>query len=90
MMNLWYKAKEKRDRKTIVRTSDSNDGLMAGFTRKKDSAVVNVRKRTKPGKKPAEETKPVAKVDTGKLTNAPQEPVGDILSIKKVTKDLRI
>ena len=84
---LVQEPKEKRDRKTIVRTSDSNDGLMAGFTRKKDSAVVNVRKRTKPERtKPAEETKPVAKVDTGKLTNAPQEPVGDILSIKKVTK----
>jgi len=79
--------KDKKERKTIVRASDSNDGLMAGFTRKKDSAVINVRKRAKSEKeKPAEEIKPAVKVNAEQFTGISQEPDGDILSIKKVTK----
>jgi len=84
---LEQEQKDKKERKTIVRASDSNDGLMAGFTRKKDSAVINVRKRTKPEKeKPVEETKPTAKVNTEQFASVNQEPDGDILSIKKVIK----
>jgi len=85
--HLEQEQKDKRDRKTIVRTSDSNDGLMAGFTRKKDSAVINVRKRAKPEKeKPAEEIKPVTRIDAEQFSSVNQQPDGDILSIKKVIK----
>lgn len=79
--------KEKKERKGFVRSSDSNDGLMAGFTRRKENAVTNVKKRTKPEReKPLEETKPVVKADVEKFSDVHQQPVDDILSIKKVTK----
>ena len=84
---LEQEQKDKKERKTIVRASDSNDGLMAGFTRKKDSAVINVRKRAKPEKeKTAEESKPATKVNTEQFSVVNHQPDSDILSIKKVTK----
>ncbi|NLX64278.1 MAG: translation initiation factor IF-2 [Clostridiaceae bacterium] len=83
--------KDKKERKTIVRASDSNDGLMAGFTRKKDSAVISVRKRAKPEKeKPAEEIKPAVKISTEQFSGVNPQPDSDILSIKKVTKRPKI
>ena len=79
--------KGKKDRKSFVRSSDSNDGLMAGFTRKRDNVITNVKKRTKPEpEKPVEENKPETKVKVGKFSDTPQKPIGDILGIKKVTK----
>ena len=39
--------RENKERKTYVRTSESNDGLMAGFTRRRDNPITNVRKRQK-------------------------------------------
>ena len=84
---LIQEPKEKREKKTIVRTSDSNDGLMAGFTRKKENAITGIRKRPKPEReKTAEETKPAAKIEAEKLSDVRQQPIDDILSIKKVVK----
>ncbi len=79
--------REKKERKSIVRSSDSNDGLMAGFTRRKENAVTNIRKRTKPEReKPVEESKPAVKAEVEKISDVHQQPVDDILSIKKVIK----
>ncbi|MGI6085661.1 MAG: translation initiation factor IF-2 [Acetivibrionales bacterium] len=79
--------KEKKDRKSIVRSSDANDGLMAGFTRRKDNVITSVKKRTKPEpEKPPEEKKATSGVNAGKFSDTSQKPIDDILSIKKVTK----
>ncbi|NLB79738.1 MAG: translation initiation factor IF-2 [Clostridiaceae bacterium] len=79
--------KEKKERKGFVRSSDSNDGLMAGYTRKRENAVTNVKKRTKPEReKPVEEIKPLVTADVEKISDVHQTPVDDILSIKKVVK----
>ncbi len=79
--------KEKKERKGFVRSSESNDGLMAGFTRTRDNTVTNVKKRTTSEREmPLDEAKPVVKADAEKFPDVHQQPVDDILSIKKVIK----
>lgn len=80
---------KKKERRSYVRTSDSNDGLMAGFVRgDPDSVIASIRKRPK-----KEETKPQPEerkesgdsiLDSIIAANKIKKPVGDILSIKKV------
>lgn len=92
---------DKKERKGFVRSSESNDGLMAGFTRGRDSIVTNIRKHTKPKEAPKEtpkevqnevqkdvrkeEQKPVLRNETELSSNKLKKPVDDILSIKKVS-----
>lgn len=60
-------ARGKKERKPYVRVSDSNDGLIAGFTRgSKESPIAGIRKHTKPKesvKEVQEENKPVLKLE---------------------------
>lgn len=78
-----HENKDKKERKSYVRSSESNDGLMAGFTRGKDSLVTNVKKRSKPEpEKPDEAILSVAKAR--KTADKPQKALDNILSVKKV------
>lgn len=80
--------KDKKEKRPLVRVSDSNDGLMAGFTRgntKENSVISNVKKRTKPDtEEHREDTKPLLNAEhhTDRLI----KPDDDILSIKKVSR----
>jgi len=80
-------AKGKKGKKPYVRVSDSNDGLMAGFTRgTKDSPIAAIKKHTKPKesvKEDKEENKPIFRLEAETIEK-PKKPVDDILSIKKV------
>lgn len=82
-------ARGKKERKPYVRVSDSNDGLIAGFTRgSKESPIAGIRKHTKPKesvKEVQEENKPVLKLEMDTPIEKPKKPVDDILSIKKVS-----
>lgn len=79
--------KDKKERRSYVRKSDGNEGLMAGFTRGKDNTAANARKRPKSeSAKPAEDNKPIKKAKAGKTEDRLQQPVNDILSVKKVVK----
>jgi len=80
---------KKRERRSYVRASDSNDGLMAGFVRgDPDSVIAGIRKR--PRKEEAK-PQPDEKRESGDsildsiiAANKIKKPVDDILSIKKV------
>lgn len=76
---------DSKDKKSYVRTSESTDGLMAGFVRGRDNLITNVKKRPKQeqaAKK--EEAKPEIKVQPEAYADLPKQPIDDILSIKKV------
>ena len=79
--------KDKREKRSFVRSSDSNDGLMAGFTRGKESSIIsNVKKRSKfEEEEHHEEPKPLLKNDAEHHTDKLIKPGDDILSIKKVS-----
>ena len=79
---------KKRERRSYVRTSDSNDGLMAGYTRSShDSVISAIRKRPKkeePEAQPEEKKQePVDILDSIVVSDRIKKPVDDILSIKK-------
>ena len=77
--------KENKEKKNFIRSSESNDGLMAGFTRGRENLVTNVKKRQKQEPvNPKEEPKIVAKVQPDIFSDVPKQPVDDILSVKKV------
>jgi translation initiation factor IF-2 len=79
--------KGKKERRSYVRKSDGNEGLMAGFTRGKDSSVANVRKRSKSESvQSADDNKQTNKAKPGKTEDRLQQPVNDILSVRKVVK----
>ena len=81
---------KKKERRSYVRSSDSNDGLMAGFTRSNDSVIAAIRKRPKKEEpKPEPEDKkqePIDILDSIVVTDRIKKPVDDILSIKKVAR----
>jgi translation initiation factor IF-2 len=76
--------RENKERKTYVRTSESNDGLMAGFTRRRDNPITNVRKRQKQESTKQKEVKSAEKAQPDIFSDIPIQPVDDILSVKKV------
>ncbi len=79
--------KEKKDNRGFVRYSDHNDGLMSGYTRRKDNLIANVRKRPKPKEEPKiEEAAPVLKMEAELPADRIKKPVDDILSIKKISR----
>lgn len=80
---------KKKEKRSIVRTSDSNDGLIAGFTRTtSDSVIAAIRKRPKkeePSPEPEEKKpEPADILDSIVASNRIKKPVDDILSIKKI------
>jgi len=80
---------KKREKRSIVRSSDSNDGLIAGFTRSTDDSVITaIRKRPKkeePKPEPEEKKQEPADIlDSIMASNRLKKPVDDILSIKKI------
>jgi len=81
---------KKKERRSYVRSSDSNDGLMAGYTRSHDSVIAAIRKRPKKEEpKPETEEKkqePPDILDTIVVSDRIRKPVDDILSIKKVAR----
>ncbi|NMA66718.1 MAG: hypothetical protein GX957_10845, partial [Clostridiaceae bacterium] len=82
--------KPKKTRRPLVRTSDNNDGLMAGFTRtESDLPITNVRKRSKSKSKEKEEKKDpisVLKAEADRSQDKSVKPVDDIIGIKRVIK----
>ncbi|MCX7773097.1 MAG: translation initiation factor IF-2 N-terminal domain-containing protein, partial [Clostridia bacterium] len=79
--------KDKKDKKpSFVRSAENNDGLMAGYTRGKDSNMISgIRKRSKnEADEPVEEAKPLLRKEADNAADRPKKPVDDILSIKKV------
>ncbi len=88
-----------KPRKPLVRTSNSNDGLMAGFVRGgSDTLVTNVRKRSKSKDKNKVKEEKVEKTENTSIldavmertANMPKKPVDDIISIKRVIKKSEI
>lgn len=80
-------SRENKEKKTYIRPSDSNDGLMAGFTRGRESVITSVKKRQKQEPvKQKEEAKPAAKAQPDIISDLPKQPVDDILSVKKVIR----
>ncbi len=78
--------KDKKEKKSFVRSSDSNDGLMAGFTRGRDNLISNVKKHPRhEAEEQKEEIKPILKSEAERPVDRQQKPVDDILSIKKVS-----
>jgi len=80
---------KKKERRSYVRTSDSDDGLMAGYTRSShDSVIAAIKKRPKkeePKAQPEEKKQePVDILDSIVVSDRIKKPVDDILSIKKV------
>lgn len=84
-----------KQQKPIVRSSNSNDGLMAGFVRgSNDTLITNVRKRTKTKDKSKghdeENEKPesasILETVMERAANIPKKPMDDIISIKRVIK----
>jgi len=84
-----HKDKKKNDRKGYIRSSDSNDGLMAGFTRGRDNNIIaGIKKRSRDDdNRPAEdkETEKPDIIESIQLSDKVKKPVDDILSIKKVS-----
>jgi len=82
--------KTKRSRRAIVRTSDSNEGLLAGFTREdSDSPITGVRKRSKSKPKDKEEKKDpilILKAEAERASEKQIKPVDDIIGITRVIK----
>ena len=78
--------RESKENKTIIRTSESNDGLMAGFTRKRDNPITSIRKRPKPEPAKPKDEKAEDKIRPDLFSDIPKQPVDDILSVKKVIK----
>ena len=84
-------SRDKKEKRPIVRVSDSNDGLMAGFTRgstttKDNSVISSVKKRSRADTdEHREETKPLLKLEADHHTDKLINPDDDILSIKKVS-----
>jgi len=81
---------KKKEKRSFVRTSDSNDGLMAGFTRSHDSVIAAIRKRPKK-EEPAPEAEekkqePADILESIVVSDRIKKPVDDILSIKKVAR----
>lgn len=80
---------KKKERRSYIRVSDSNDGLIAGFTRgDEDSVITSIRKRPKkeePKPQPEEKKQEPADIlESIAASNKIKKPVDDILSIKKV------
>lgn len=83
------KDKKKTDRRSFIRSSDSNDGLMAGYTRGRDSMITGIRKKKPEEIKPkAEEKKPepIDIIESIHLVEKVKKPVDEVLSIKKVAR----
>jgi len=80
----------RKKQKTIVRKSDSNEGLLAGFTREdSDSPITGVRKRSKAKPKEKEEKKDpisILKAETERAAEKQVKPVDDIIGITRVIK----
>ena len=84
---------KKPERRNYIRSSDSNDGLMAGYTRGAEQRSPGIRKRPRPEdeetvEKRVQESAPPPKVEAAEPVVAgdkPKKPVDDILSIKKVS-----
>lgn len=79
--------KNKKERRSYVKKSDANAGLMAGFTRDKDNAVINAKKQSKPEpKEPINDDKPVKNAKSEKAEDKLKQSDNEIISEKKVTK----